>query len=100
MTEIQKDVQMLPEKFTFSGRGTIYSYTTLLEVPEGYEEQAPYLVALVQLDEGVFITAQLTDFDAPVNIGDPVEMVTRKLTTEGDRGMIIYGYKFRPLLGN
>jgi uncharacterized protein len=99
MTEIQKDVQLAPEKFSFSGRGTVYSYTTILEAPEGYEEQAPYLVALVQLDEGVFITAQLTDVDAPVNIGDRVEMVTRKLTTEGERGMIVYGYKFRPLLG-
>lgn len=99
MTEIQKDVQLAPEKFSFSGRGTVYSYTTVLEAPEGYEEQAPYLVALVQLDEGVFITAQLTDVDAPVNIGDRVEMVTRKLTTEGERGMIVYGYKFRPLLG-
>ncbi len=99
MTEIQKDVQLAPEKFSFSGRGTVYSYTTILEAPEGYEEQAPYLVALVQLDEGVFITAQLTDVDAPVNIGGRVEMVTRKLTTEGERGMIVYGYKFRPLLG-
>jgi uncharacterized OB-fold protein len=99
MTEIQRDVQLAPEKFAFSGRGTIYSYTTVLEAPEGYEEQAPYLVALVQLDEGVFITAQLTDVDSPVNIGDRVEMVTRKLTTEGERGMIVYGYKFRPVLG-
>ena len=100
MTENQKDVQLAPEKFAFSGRGTVYSYTTVLEAPEGYEEQAPYLVALVQLDEGLFITAQLTDVDAAVKIGDRVEMVTRKLTTEGERGMIVYGYKFRPLLGS
>jgi uncharacterized OB-fold protein len=26
----------------------------------------------------------------------PVEMVTRKLRTDGEEGMIIYGYKFRP----
>lgn len=99
MTDTQRDVQLVPEKFAFSGQGTVYSYTTILEAPEGHEEQAPYFVALIQLDEGVFITAQLTDVDAPVNIGDRVEMVTRKLTTEGDRGMIVYGYKFRPLLG-
>lgn len=98
MTDIQKDVQVTPERYAFSGRGTVYSFTTVLEAPEGYEEQAPYIVALVQLDEGVIITAQLTDVDGPVNIGDPVEMVTRKLTTEGERGMIVYGYKFRPLL--
>ena len=32
-----------------------------------------------------------------VRIGLPVEMVTRKLRTDGDQGMIVYGYKFRPL---
>ena len=36
--------------------------------------------------------------DQPLVIGDRVEMVTRKLTTEGKRGMIVYGYKFRKLL--
>jgi uncharacterized OB-fold protein len=98
MSDIQKDVQVAPERYSFSGRGTVYSYTTLLEAPEGYEEQAPYIIALVQLDEGVIVTAQLTDVDGPVTIGDHVEMVTRKLTTEGERGVIVYGYKFRPLL--
>lgn len=98
MTDTQRDVQVVPERFSFSGRGTVYSYSVVVEAPDGYEEQAPYLVALVQLDEGVMVTAQLTDIDSPVEIGTRVEMVTRKLTTEGERGMIIYGYKFRPLL--
>ena len=61
-------------------------------------EQAPYILALVKLDEGPLITAQLTDVDGPVSIGDRVEMVTRKLTTEGTKGMIVYGYKFRPII--
>ena len=43
------------------------------------------------------VTAQLTDIDPDdVQIGQPVEMVTRKLRTDGDEGMIVYGYKFRP----
>jgi len=28
----------------------------------------------------------------------PVEMVTRKIREEGENGMIVYGYKFRPVL--
>jgi uncharacterized OB-fold protein len=28
----------------------------------------------------------------------PVEMVTRKLCEEGREGVIVYNYKFRPLL--
>lgn len=86
--------------FHFSGRGEVYSYTTVYEPPAGYEEYAPYTVALVKLEEGPIVTAQLTDLgDQPVQIGAPVEMVTRKLRQDGDeRGMIVYGYKFRPVL--
>ncbi|MDZ4770234.1 MAG: OB-fold domain-containing protein [Chloroflexota bacterium] len=83
------------ENFTFAGTGVIYSFTTVREAPEGFEDQAPYVLALIKLDEGTLVTAQLTDLDAPPAIGDRVEMVTRRLTTEGAQGMIVYGYKFR-----
>ncbi len=98
--EVRKQVEVQPEKVTLSGFGTVYSFTTVTEAPEGYEEQAPYLLALVQLDEGPMLTAQITDGDGELAIGDRVEMVTRKLTTEGPRGMIVYGYKFRKVLAS
>ncbi len=46
------------------------------------------------------VTAQLTDLDQkPVEIGMPVEMVTRRMRDDGnERGIIVYGYKFRPVL--
>ena len=86
--------------FRFSGRGEVYSFTTMFSVPAGFEYNAPYTVALVKLEEGPIITAQLTDVgDREVKIGTPVEMVTRRIRQDGDeRGMLIYGYKFRPLL--
>lgn len=85
--------------FHFSGQGQVYSFTTVFDAPEGYEEQAPYTVALIQLEEGPMVTAQLTDLDSgQAEIGMPVEMVTRKLRAEGERGMLVYGYKFRPRL--
>jgi uncharacterized OB-fold protein len=85
-------------QFAFSGKGEVYSYTTIYEAPSGYDASAPYTVALVKLDEGPMITAQLTDIEnGAVEIGMPVEMVTRKMRDDGDeRGMIVYGYKFRP----
>ena len=87
-------------KFTFSGRGEVYSFTTISDAPAGYEENAPYTVALVKLNEGPVVTAQLTDLGAqPVEIGMPVEMVTRKIRSDGnERGILVYGYKFRPSL--
>jgi len=86
--------------FNFSGRGQVYSYTTVYSPPSGYEDQAPYTVAIVKLEEGPLVTAQLTDIgDQSVEIGTPVEMVTRRLRQDGDeRGLIVYGYKFRPVL--
>ncbi|HEX7567043.1 MAG TPA: OB-fold domain-containing protein, partial [Anaerolineaceae bacterium] len=61
-------------------------------------ETLPYTVALVKLEEGPMVTAQLTDLgEQPVQIGMPVEMVTRKIRSDADaKGMLIYGYKFRP----
>jgi uncharacterized OB-fold protein len=84
--------------YAFSGRGEVYSHTTIYEAPSGYDSNAPYTVALIKLDEGPMVTAQLTDLgDTPVEIGMPVEMVTRKMRDDGDeRGVIVYGYKFRP----
>src|SRR5262245_61518142 len=98
MSTDKKQVELQREQFTFAGTGEVYSFTTLQETPEGFDDQAPYMLALVKLDEGPLVTAQLTDTDGPVAIGDRVEMVTRKLTTEGSRGMIVYGYKFRKVL--
>ena len=58
-------------------------------------------MALVRLEEGPMVTAQLTDVDADqVHTGMPVEMVTRKVQGGGDQGAIIYGYKFRPLISS
>lgn len=86
------------QPFTFGGRGTVLSHTIVTNAPEGFEEQAPYTLALVKLDEGPSVLAQLTDLAGPAEIGLRVEMVTRKLRTDGKRGIIVYGYKFRPLL--
>ncbi len=85
--------------YAFSGKGEVYSYTTIYDPPEGFEENAPYTVAIVKLEEGPLVTAQLTDVsNDAVQIGMPVEMVTRKLREDGNRGMLVYGYKFRPAL--
>ncbi len=87
------------EPHRFSGKGEVYSYSTVYEAPLGYEGFVPYTVALIRLDEGPLITAQLTDVDmGEVEIGQRVEMVTRKLREYGHEGLIVYGYKFRPLL--
>lgn len=88
----------LGREYAFSGRGEVFSFSTVYHPPSTHEDQRPYTVALIKLIEGPMITAQLTDVDREnIKIGMPVEMVTRVLQSNGDRGMIVYGYKFRPL---
>jgi uncharacterized OB-fold protein len=92
--EDQREVEIFP----LSGRGTVYSFTTVTAPPEPFEAFAPYPLALVKLDEGPMVMAQLTDLEGPAEIGMRVEVVVRKLRTDGEKGIIIYGHKFRPLV--
>jgi len=87
------------EAYQFIGRGIVFSYSTVYSPLPRFEESAPYIVALIDLEEGPRVAAQITDVDpADIKIGMPVEMVIRKLSEEGPRGVITYAYKFRPVL--
>jgi len=75
----------------------VFSYAQVGQAPQGFS--GPYLVAMVQLDEGIRLTAQLTDVDPEeVSVGMPAEMVVRRIREYGSNGYLVYGYKFRPLL--
>jgi uncharacterized protein len=85
--------------FRFSGRGTLYSHTRVVQPQRGFASVAPYDVGMVRLEEGPLVTAQLADTEGvDLAIGMPVEMVTRTLRDNAEHGFILYGYKFRPLL--
>lgn len=87
------------EPFAFSGKGTLYSFTVLRQGATGFDQATPYAVGMVRLVEGPLVTAQLTDCgEAELAIGQPVEMVTRRLQETGEDGLLVYGYKFRPVL--
>jgi len=80
----------------FSGRGKIYSFTSVSSGPAGFELEAPYVLAIVELEEGPKITAQIVGArEQDVKIGDCVEMVFRKVLEDSPEGLIHYGYKFR-----
>jgi len=81
-----------------SGKGSVYSYTVVEDTPEEFAMLKPYVLAMVEMEEGVKITSQLIDVKPEdVHIGMKVEAVLRKLGTEGSSGIIHYGYKFRPV---
>ncbi len=89
------------KEIKLSGLGKIHSFTHIHVPPEGYELQTPYVLAIIELNEGPKLTAQIVECDIKdVGIGMPVEMVFRKLVEDEDCGLIHYGFKFRPLLVN
>jgi uncharacterized OB-fold protein len=58
-----------------SGRGQIHSYTVVHRAPPEYRDEVPYVVALVELDEGVRMMTRLVDVEpAAVRVDLPVEV--------------------------
>lgn len=46
-------------KVELSGKGKIISFTTTYVAPAGYEKECPYVVAIVELDEGPCLIGRL-----------------------------------------
>lgn len=79
-----------------SGKGKIVTYSIIHVAPEQFEGQAPYPIAVIKLDEGPRITAQIVDCDIDdVKIGVRVQSTFRKIQEDGYIGAIYYGYKFK-----
>lgn len=64
------------QRCAFSGKGDVYSYTTVSRQPDALDD-ASGLVAIVHLSEGAYVTARLAGISAEtVFIGLPVEAVS------------------------
>ncbi len=74
------------ERIELSGKGKIVSYTVTYVAPLGYDAEVPYVVAMVELDEGAWIVGRL-DVDAEKAdkedmIGKRVEVYGKEFPTE------------------
>jgi len=84
------------ENVQFKGKGKVHSYSIVHTPTDDFKKIAPYAVAIVELDEGAKLTTQLVDCNVDdIEIGDPVEMVFRKIREDGEDGVISYGFKFK-----
>jgi len=82
------DEELMPEK------GKIVSYTTVHIGPKFLENDTPYVLAIIEFNNGVRVTTQVVDTDPnEVKTGKEVKFVFRKLKDEGKTGIIVYGYK-------
>lgn len=98
------------EGVKLSGGGKVVSYSIIHEAPEAFKDQVPYYMAIIELDEGPKITAQIVDvhqtpdiknaaepqeLQPTPDIGSRVTSVFRKISEDGKSGIIHYGYKFK-----
>lgn len=83
----------------FSGKGKVFSYTVIRSPPAGFEVYVPYVIGLIELEEGAKVLSQIVDCNPEdVYIGMPVEVCFRKVSEDGKEGIINYSFKFRPLM--
>lgn len=86
--------------FKLGGKGEIVTFSIIHVGPEDFEKQIPYPIAIVKLDAGPQLTAQIVDCDLKdVKIGMRVESTFRRIQEDGYIGAIYYGYKFKPVRG-
>ncbi len=92
------------EDYKFKGEGNIITFTIIRtgvndpesEMPEKAFRKIPYNLAIIQLEEGPMLTAEIVDcMPEEVEIGKKVEVVFRKILEMGKKGVIQYGYKFK-----
>ncbi|WP_431803866.1 Zn-ribbon domain-containing OB-fold protein [Halobacillus andaensis] len=57
---------------SISGKGEVYSYTLIHAAPEPHADESPYYIILVDLEEGLRVTARYSG--GSVEIGEKVEL--------------------------
>lgn len=84
------------KEIKFKGKGKIHSFTIIRVPPEGFKEYVPYIIAIVELDEGAKVLSQVVDCSPEdVKIGMKVKSSFRRIRTENESGLVLYGFKFR-----
>jgi uncharacterized OB-fold protein len=69
--------------FDATGRGTIYSFTVIHRAPAQFADGVPYVVALIDLAEGVRMMSNVVDCPpSDVRIGAEVEVVFDDVTPD------------------
>jgi uncharacterized OB-fold protein len=85
-------------KVILNPNGVVETFTVIRVAPTGFEDEAPYAVGVIKLDDGVKLTAQIVDCEPEaLSIGDRVRLEFRRVQQDGESGILCYGYKFVPV---
>jgi hypothetical protein len=64
------------EEERFSGHGKVVTFTMIRYPPEGFENEAPYVVALIDLDSGPRVIGRIVE-PAALQIGQTVSFLRK-----------------------
>ena len=82
-------------KLASSGsNGIIESFSTIWNAPLGFEDNIPYTLALIRLENDKKVFSEIVD-SKNIKIGAKVEPCLRRVYSDGGAGLIHYGTKFR-----
>ena len=83
------------ENITLPREGKVVTFTIVRVPPAGFTEQTPLPIAIVEVMDGVRIMVQIGDLEDPsdLEIGMPVRLEFRRISWDGEAGLIFYGHK-------
>lgn len=86
------------ETVTLPREGKLVTYTVIHVPPTRFEGQAPMVIGLVEVEGGVRTMVQVADVPdlSDLKIGMPVRLEFRRISEDGEAGLIFYGHKAVP----
>jgi uncharacterized OB-fold protein len=83
------------ETIVLPREGRVVTFTVVRVPPAGFTEQTPLPIALVELMEGMRVMVQVGDLADPgeLEVGMPVRLEFRRISWDGEAGLIFYGHK-------
>lgn len=86
------------KEYKLATTGKIFHFSTVTQTSDEMMSGAPYLIAIIELEDGIKITGQIVDCNLnEAREGMSVRMVFRVLARNGTEGLIRYGFKFAPI---
>ena len=86
--------ECMSDQFSFkeyNGKGVVYTFTKTEAAPTGFDDEVPYTIVVVELEEGGRLLAWSGDTLDPdaITIGNPVQVVPR-IWEKGDQIKVYY----------
>lgn len=85
------------ETVNLPDEGRIVTHTVVHVGAKEFGDLSPYALGIVELTDGTRLMTQIADCDpATLAIGQPVRVEFRKISEDGESGVLRYGYKAVP----